>query len=97
MTTTEVTGIVSGVDSDIHDEPHVEGSRITVRTLQRRVEEQEREPAAVAEQLDLDVADVYAALSYYHSNPAELQRVAERRAEAAEIAAEKSTMTPPER
>ena len=29
--------IVSAEDSDIHDEPHIEGSRVTVRDIHARV------------------------------------------------------------
>jgi uncharacterized protein (DUF433 family) len=96
MATTNVTGIVAGEDSDVHDEPHVGGSRITVRFIQRRVEELGLQPAEVAEQYDLDVADVYAALSYYHNNPDEMRRVEKRRSELADVAAEESSLTPPD-
>lgn len=96
MATTNVTGIVPGAESEIHDEPHVEGSRVTVRLLQQRVEERGPAPAEVAERHDLDVVDVYGALAYYHNNPKAMGRVEQRRAELSEVAAEKSTLTPPE-
>jgi len=35
----------------------------------------------VAEQLDLDVTEVYAALQYYHAHPDEMAAVERRRAE----------------
>lgn len=35
MAIQKVHGIASGDDSEIHDEPHIEGSRITVRYVQR--------------------------------------------------------------
>lgn len=96
MATSEVAGIVPGDDSRIHDEPHVEGSRITVRYVQRRVEEAGDSPEAVAESHGLDVGDVYAALAYYHANPEEMRRVEERREARAAEAAERTTLTPPE-
>lgn len=91
-----VAGIVPGEESDIHDEPHVDGSRITVRYIQRQVEDRGLRPDAVADRYDLDLADVYAALTYYHSNPEEMARVESRRAALAEEAAERTTLTPPD-
>lgn len=94
MATHQVAGIVPGDESEIHDEPHVEGSRITVRYLAAQVEERGRHPTTVAEQHDLALADVYAALNYYHTNPEEMRRVERRRAELAEKAREMTTLTP---
>lgn len=96
MSTQRVAGIVPGDESEIHDEPHVSGSRITVRYIQRQVEERGRPPDEVADGHDLDVADVYAALTYYHRNPEEMERVETRRAELAEEAAERTTLRPPD-
>ena len=96
MATQRVTGIVPGDESEIHDEPHVAGSRITVRYLQRQVEERGRPPEEVAEGHGLDIADVYAALTYYHRNPGEMERVETRRTELADEAAERTTLTPPD-
>lgn len=86
--------IVSADDSELHDEPHVEGSRITVRDIHARVEERGIPPARVAERFDLDIAAVYEALAYYHSNPAEMADVEERHRRAATAARERSTLTP---
>jgi uncharacterized protein (DUF433 family) len=72
MSGVAVHGIVAGDESDIHDEPHVEGSRITVRYLHDRVEERGLRPETVADRHGLDLADVYTALAYYHDNPAEM-------------------------
>jgi uncharacterized protein (DUF433 family) len=58
--------IVSGEESEIHDEPHIEGRRLTVRFVHDRVEGRGLEPGTVADRHDLDVADVYQALAYYH-------------------------------
>jgi len=76
--------IVSGEDSEIHDEPHVEGRRITVRFVHERVEGRGLDPRTVADRHDLDVADVYQALAYYHDHPEEMTAVERRREEAIE-------------
>jgi len=72
-------GVVSGEKSEIHDEPHVEGRRITVRYIHSRVEGRGLDPRTVADRHDLDVADVYQALAYYHDHPREMDQVRERR------------------
>lgn len=67
--------------TEVHDEPHLEGRRLTVRRLQALVEE-EGEPAAdVAERFDLAVADVYAALQYYHTHRAEMRAAEQKQRE----------------
>lgn len=96
MSTQRVTGIVSGDDSEIHDEPHVEDSRVTVRYIATLVEDEGLAARTVAERHDLDMADVYAALTYYHANPTEMKRVEARRSELAAEAAAETTLTPPD-
>ena len=54
--------IVSGENSEIHDEPHIEGRRLTVRTIHARVDGHGLEPQTVADRHEVDVADVYQAL-----------------------------------
>lgn len=54
-------------------EPRIEGRRISVRQIYEWVEEGDLKPQAVADRYDLDVADVYRALTYYHDNPHEMQ------------------------
>lgn len=88
--------IVSAEDSEIHDEPHIQGSRITVRDVHVRVEERGLAPDRVAERYNLDIAEVYEALAYYHSNPEEMRRVEERHERALAEARERSSLTPPE-
>lgn len=93
---TAIHGIVSGDESTVHEEPHVEGTRVTVRQLHGEVEGRGIDPETVADRYEIEVASVYEALAYYHRNPAEM-RAAERRTErAGDIAAEKSDCTPPE-
>ncbi|CCQ33115.1 hypothetical protein HLRTI_003346 [Halorhabdus tiamatea SARL4B] len=88
--------IVSAEDSDIHEEPHIEGSRVTVRDVHGRVEQRGLAPERVAERYNLDIANVYEALAYYHNNPEEMRRVEKRHDRAAAEARERSSLTPPE-
>ena len=67
--------------TDLHDEPHIDGRRVTVRRIQGLVEGAGESAEAVAERLDLDVTEVYAALQYYHAHPDEMAAVDRRRAE----------------
>lgn len=63
-------------DEDVMDgEPRVEGRRITVLRIQELVEERGLPAAEVAAMHDLDVADVYAALTYYYEHPAEMEAI----------------------
>ena len=66
------------------DEPHVEGRRVSVLQVYDAVEGRGLEPGTVADRLDLDVADVYHALAYYHDNPREMQQLRADRREALE-------------
>jgi uncharacterized protein (DUF433 family) len=88
--------IVSAEDSEIHAEPHIEGSHITVRDVYARVEERGLAPDRVAERYNLDIADIYEALAYYHTNPEEMRRVEKRHERAAAEARERSSLDPPE-
>lgn len=88
--------IVSGEESEIHSEPHVEGSRVTVRDVFVRVEQRGTPPQRVAERYNLDIADVYEALAYYHNNPAEMRQVEQRHERASAQAKRRSTLTPPD-
>jgi uncharacterized protein (DUF433 family) len=87
--------IVSGDESEIHNEPHIEGSRVTVRDVSVRVERRGLSPERVAERYNLDIADVYEALAYYHNNPEEMQLVEERHERAGEEAKQRSSLSPP--
>lgn len=86
--------IVPGDESEIHDEPHIEGSRITVRDVYVRVEERGDDPERVADRYNLDIADVYAALAYYHANPEAMARVESRHERAITEAKRRSSITP---
>ncbi|WP_425498559.1 DUF433 domain-containing protein [Natrinema salinisoli] len=63
-------------------EPHIRGRRISVRQVYSLVEERGEDPEAVADRYDLDVADVYHALAYYHDHPREMRDVERERADA---------------
>lgn len=61
--------------TEVHEEPHLAGRRVTVRRIQGLVEEAGESAHEVAERFDLAVADVYAALQYYHTHPEEMAAV----------------------
>jgi uncharacterized protein (DUF433 family) len=63
------------VAHDLMREPHITGHRISVRQVYALVEERGVDPEAVADRYDLDVADVYHALAYYHDHPREMSEV----------------------
>ena len=69
---------------ELHDEPHLEGRRITVQFIKTQVEDRGLEPRTVADRHDIDVADVYRALTYYHDHPEEMRAVERQREEAVE-------------
>lgn len=64
---------------EIHDEPHLDGRRITVRFVKEQIEDRGLDPRTVADRHDLDVADVYRALTYYHDHPKEMRDVEQTR------------------
>lgn len=63
-------------------EPHIRDRRVSVRQVYALVEERGENPEAVADRYDLDVADVYHALAYYHDHPREMRDVEEEREDA---------------
>jgi len=86
--------IVSAEDSELRGEPHIEGGRITVRDAYGHVEQRGLAPDRVAERYNLDIADIYEVLAYYHNNPEEMRQVEKRHERAAE-ARDRSSLTPP--
>lgn len=80
-------------ESDLHDEPHLEGHRITVRQLAGLVEDEGLALETVSERYDLRLADVYRALTYYHDHPEEMERVERERRSAIEDARERDVPT----
>ena len=66
---------------ELMSEPHIRDRRISVRQVYALVEERGEDPEAVADRYDLDVADVYHALAYYHDHPREMRGVEQEREE----------------
>lgn len=56
-------------------EPRIEGTRIGVRHVAARVIDAGKPPAYVADQLDLSLAEVYEALSYYDEHDEEFRAI----------------------
>jgi len=69
---------------ELHDEPHLEGRRITVQFIKMQVEDRGLAPRTVADRHDVNVADVYRALAYYHDHPEEMRAVERQREDAVE-------------
>ena len=88
----QVTTVVSGDESDIHDEPHIRDRRITVSHIHALVEERGLDAQTVADRFDLTASDVYHALAYYHDHPEEMRAVEERRRERHEAAKDDSNI-----
>ncbi|GAB7091610.1 hypothetical protein JCM18237_18810 [Halorubrum luteum] len=72
------------VAHELMNEAHIRGRRISVRQVYALVEERGEDPEAVADRYDLDVADVYHALAYYHDHPREMHTVEQEREDAME-------------
>jgi uncharacterized protein (DUF433 family) len=66
--------------------PRIDGTRIGVYFIHERVEGRGLEPQTVADRHDLDVADVYRALTYYYDHPDEMARIEQKREERRENA-----------
>lgn len=67
------------ITREILDEPHVRGRRVPVLTIVERVEGRGLKPRTVADRHSLDIADVYAALLYYHEHRREFETLREER------------------
>lgn len=81
-------------DDDVMDgEPRIEGRRVTVLRIQELVEERGLPATDVAAMHDLEVADVYAALTYYYEHPKEVEAVREQRQERERAAREAGATT----
>lgn len=80
---------------DLMDQPHLAGRRVSVRRIYALVEEREMDPSTVADSLDLDVADVYRALTYYHDNPGVMDEIERRRDRRVDESRERGAPTGP--
>lgn len=84
-------------DSDVlGGEPRLAETRIGVRHIAGRVIDLNQTPAVVADQLDISLAAVYEALSYYYANIDEMRDV-EQDAERAFDHVETESLQPKER
>lgn len=81
---------------EVHDEPHVRGTRVTVRTIRTQVEERGLAPAEVAWRLGLTVAEVHDALAYYRGHRDEMAAVEEDHDAVASDLRASSTLRPPD-
>lgn len=85
------TGRIVATPGTMGGEPRIEGRRVTVLHLYEQVEGRDLSPKTVAARHDLDVADVYRALAYYHEHPKEMADVRKRRDELVETHRERTT------
>lgn len=78
-------------DDDVRSgDPRIEGTRITVLDVKRRVIDADEDPHVVAGEYDLAIADLFRALAYYYDHRDELER-REREAAAARRDGERRT------
>jgi uncharacterized protein (DUF433 family) len=73
---------VTPIVRELHDEPHIEGRRITVQLIKERVEDRGLDPRTVANRYELDIAEVYHALAYYYDHLDEMRIVEHQRQQA---------------
>lgn len=81
---TTTSRIVSGEESEIHDEPHLEGHRLTVQFIHAQVADRGLDPETVADKFDVAIADVYRALTYYYDHLGEMREIERQREQAIE-------------
>lgn len=62
-------------------QPRIDGRRISVLQIVEWIHEEGMEPETVATEFDLDLADIYRALTYYYDNLDEMNRWRTRRNE----------------
>ena len=61
--------------------PRIKGTRIGVHHIARRVAHGDEEPAVVASDYDLPLADIHRALTYYYENSEEMRQIQRERRE----------------
>ncbi|WP_251344134.1 DUF433 domain-containing protein [Haloplanus halophilus] len=70
-------------DEDIlGGEPRIDGTRVGVRHVAARVIDSGQSPAYVADQLDVSLAAVYEALSYYYDHIKEMRELEQKNEDA---------------
>lgn len=72
MPIVETEGVLGG-------KPRLEGRRISVIQIAELVLDHGDDPATVADQLDISLAEVHEALAYYYENPNEMNEQRRRR------------------
>ena len=82
-------------DDILGGEPRIDGTRVSVRHVAARVIDSGQTPALVADQLDISLAAVYEALSYYYAHIEELRQF-ERENDAAFERVRESSLKPKE-
>lgn len=75
-----MTEIVSTEDV-LSGAPRIEGTRIGVHHIARRIIDGDEEPAVVASDYDLSLADIHRALTYYYDHPDEMRQIRRERRE----------------
>lgn len=73
-------GRIVATDGVLGGKPRIEGRRISVLDVKDWIDDG-RSPTRIAADFDLDLADVYRALAYYHEHPEEIREWREREAE----------------
>jgi uncharacterized protein (DUF433 family) len=73
-----MSDIVSTPDT-LGGAPRIDGRRIGVHHVAKRVVDAEVSPAQVAADYNLDLADVHRALTYYYDHPDEMREVRKQR------------------
>lgn len=68
-------GEIVATDDVLGGAPRIEGRRIGVHHVARRVVDAGEPPERVAADYDLELADVYRALAYYYDHPDEMRSV----------------------
>jgi uncharacterized protein (DUF433 family) len=96
VTVTQMAQKSKRIVREVHDEPHIKGRRVTVRHIHARVHGRGLRPETVADRLNLDIADVYHALAYYHDHPEEMAEVKRQREKVIEAAREETVISPPD-
>lgn len=76
---------IVATDDVLAGQPRIADRRISVLFIHERVEGRGLEPQPVADRHDLDLADVYHALAYYHDHPDEMAELRRQREEAFEV------------
>ncbi|MDZ7700723.1 MAG: DUF433 domain-containing protein [Halobacteriales archaeon] len=78
-------------DGVLGGEPRLEDRRVSVIQVADLLLDGDHDPAYVADQLDLSLAELHTAMAYYYDHPEEIARIRQRHAELeSELASESS-------